>query len=186
MSKNILVTGSSGFVGRWLVNSLKKTGFSVIKFDKEENNRSINNWNDLKEIKNIDAIFHLAAISFIPQATKNPRLTYEINTFGTLNILELCRLNNAKLIFPSTYVYGAPKYLPIDENHPIKPQNTYAKSKFLAEELIKTYNEDYGLKSVILRFFNIYGPNQRNNFLIPLIISQLKKGKINVIFENRR
>lgn len=177
MSNNVLITGSSGFVGKWLTQSLTKKGFSIIKFDKEEN-KFINNWNHLKEIKEIDFVFHLAAISFVPFATKNPRLAYEINTFGTLNILELCRLNNAKLIFPSSYIYGTPKYLPIDEKHPINPQNTYAKSKFLAEELIKAYEEDYGLKSIILRFFNIYGPGQSNIFLISKIVSQLKKGKI--------
>lgn len=181
--KNILVTGSKGFVGKYLIRELKKNNtLNIIEIDKNES-IDITNWIQLKEFiqgkPNIDVIFHLAAIVFIPYTIKNPRITYNVNTFGTLNILELARIYDIKkIIFSSTYVYGNPQYLPIDENHPIQPLNPYTHSKVLAEQLLKIYHDDYGIASSILRPFNIYGFGQNDNFLIPTIISQLRSNKI--------
>lgn len=110
---------------------------------------------------------------FVPFSQENPRLTYEINVQGTANVLEFCRLNNSKIVFSSSYVYGKPKYLPIDEKHPIFPTNPYARSKTLGEMLCRSYNKDYGVKCVIIHWFNLYGKGQNNIFLIPQIINQL-------------
>ena len=85
-----------------------------------------------------------------------------------------------KLIFPSTYVYGNPKYLPIDENHPIESTNPYSESKIAAERLCIFYKEKYELDVKILRLFNIYGIGQDSNFLIPKIIEQAFLGEINL------
>jgi UDP-glucose 4-epimerase len=97
-----------------------------------------------------------------------------------MNILEYCRIRQVKrLVFASSYVYGPPIYLPVDENHPINPLNPYARSKVIGEELCRQYHEDYGLSIVVLRIFNPYGPRQHGNFLIPTILSQIQhKGRV--------
>lgn len=182
-NKKILVTGSDGFIGRNLVKRLIKERAKVIELN---SSIDIRKWADIKKnikiTRDIDMVFHLAAVTFVPFSWENPRLTYETNILGTLNILELCRLCNVeRLIFISSYLYGRPKYLPIDEKHPVDPTNPYAKSKLLAEELCKMYYKDYKIRIIILRPFNIFGEGQDTRFLIPLIINQvLKKKEINL------
>jgi UDP-glucose 4-epimerase len=96
-----------------------------------------------------------------------------------LNILELCRLRNVdKLVFASSYVYGHPIYLPISEEHPLRPTNPYARSKVIGEALCQAYHDDFGLKCAILRVFNVYGEGQSDNFLIPSILKQTASGKV--------
>ena len=182
--KRILVTGSSGFVGKNLIEELKRQDADVLTLT-DHNGRRIDIRDSkrvtgiINEIRNIDIVYHLAAITSVPFSFENPGETYEVNVLGTLNILELCRLGNAdKIVFASSYVYGQPQYLPIDENHPLQPTNPYARSKILGEELCRAYNTDFGVKCIILRPFNIYGVGQSKNFLIPSIIAQLRYGKI--------
>lgn len=182
--KKILVTGDRGFVGRNLVAELKKLDVEVLTLTEPDGHRiDIREQQKVKEtineIGDIDIAYHLAAVTSVPFSFENPRVTYEVNVLGTLNLLELCRLCDIKkIIFASSYVYGQPHYLPIDEKHPLQPTNPYARSKILGEELCRSYNTDFGVKCIILRFFNIYGPGQKKNFLIPTIITQLRNGKI--------
>ena len=178
--RRILVTGSSGFVGRHLVEELKRHSVEVVTLtDNNGNKIDVRNWQKIKEIKDIYMVYHLAAITYVPFSFENPKETYGVNVLGTLNILELCRLCDVKrIVFASSYVYGQPQYLPVDEKHPLQPTNPYARTKVLGENLCKAYYEDYGLKCVVLRPFNIYGKGQSNNFLIPAILEQLLKGKI--------
>jgi len=178
--KRILVTGSSGFVGRHLLEELKRQNVEVVTLTDVKGNRiDIRDWHRIKEIEDIDMVYHLAAITYVPFSFDNPRKVYEVNVLGTLNILELCRLHAIeKIVFASSYGYGQPKYLPIDEKHPVQPTNPYARSKVMGENLCEAYYEDYGLKCVILRAFNIYGEGQSDNFLIPFILKQLLKGEI--------
>ncbi len=182
--KRILVTGSSGFVGKNLVEELKRQGAEVLTLA-DHDGRRIDICDQkrviqiINEIRNIDIVYHLAAISSVPFSIGNPRETYDVNVLGTLNMLELCRSCNAdKIVFASSYLYGSPQYMPIDENHPLQPTNPYARSKMLGEELCRAYNADFGVKCVILRSFNIYGEGQNENFLIPMILSQLRYKKI--------
>ena len=178
--KRILVTGSSGFIGRNLVAELKRHNVEVITLTDPEGHRiDVRDWQKIQEITDIDIVYHLAAKMYVPFSFENPRETYEVNALGILNILELCRLANVeKIIFASSYVYGQPQYLPIDEKHPLHSTNPYAKSKILGEELCRAYNTDFGVKCIILRPFNIYGPGQDKNFLISSIIAQFRTGKI--------
>ena len=182
--KRILVTGSRGFVGKNLVEELKRQDADVLTLTDHDGRRiDIRDQQRVKgiinEIRNIDIVYHLAAITSVPFSFENPRETYDVNVLGTLNILELCRSCNAdKIVFASSYVYGQPQYLPIDEEHPLQPTNPYARSKILGEELCRAYNTDFGVKCIILRPFNIYGVGQNKNFLIPSIIAQLRYGKI--------
>jgi len=176
--KKILITGSDGFVGSHLANRLREQGAEVAGVD-ISCGIDITDWEHVKGYKDIDFIYHLAARTFIPSTNEDPSQTYMVNLIGTLNMLELGRRNKTKkFIFPSSYVYGPPQYLPIDENHPINPSNPYNRSKALGEELCRAYYEDYGLECVVLRAFNIYGEGQRDSFLIPAILKQINDKEI--------
>lgn len=178
--KKILITGHNGFIGQKLVKELESHDNKVINLEDNNGNRvDIRNWNKIKEFKDLDIIYHLAAVTFVPYSFENPRKTYEVNLLGTLNILELGRIVDVeKIITMSSYVYGPPQYLPIDENHPLNSNNPYTRSKLIMEQLCKEYSKDFGLNCVIFRPFNIYGIGQSDNFLIPSIIKQLNNGKI--------
>ena len=177
-----LVTGSEGFVGRHLVSSLKQKGAEVLEIDVQKGvdltkNKQIDDY--IKNTSSLDIIFHLAAIVFVPYSFKNPWITYKTNLLGTLNMLEIARkMDVKKFVFASSYVYGTPKYLPIDENHPLQANSPYNRSKIIGEELCRGYYEEYGCKCIILRPFNIYGIGQNKQFLIPEIIDQLQFNKI--------
>ena len=185
--KRILVTGAKGFVGSHLCAELIREGAEIVDVDvKGDCAVDIRDWKQIKELGGrrgkIDLIFHLAALMFVPYSFQNPRETYEVNILGTLNILELCRVANIdKIVFASSYVYGNPKYLPVDEKHPLTPASPYARSKVMGEGLCKAYHDDYGLKCVVLRPFNIYGDGQSESFLIPSILRQLVSGKVELV-----
>jgi UDP-glucose 4-epimerase len=173
----ILVTGFSGFIGTYLLEKLNQTNHELILMD-IANGFDICDWEQVKHIDNVDVIVHLANLSFVPASYEQPKKFYEINYVSTLNMLELCRLNDAKMIFFSSYVYGHPQYQPIDENHPIQAFNPYAQTKVICESLCEGYNRDFKVPVTIFRPFNIYGTGQNPDFLIPSIIQQARNGKI--------
>ena len=183
----ILITGASGFVGNHLVGALRMQGAEVLTLDtRDENPIDIRDWQGMRAFasisRKINVVYHLAALMFVPYSFENPREVYEVNVLGTLNTLELCRLYHVeKIVFASSYVYGNPKYLPVDEGHPLNPTSPYARSKVLAEHLCKAYYEDYGLNCTIVRPFNIYGEGQGDSFLIPSIFKQLADGRIELM-----
>jgi nucleoside-diphosphate-sugar epimerase len=175
--KRVLVTGSDGFIGKRLAKRLKDTGVEVQELDKSKG-QDITSMKTLEGIGNTGVVFHLAGVTFVPYSWEHPRETYETNLKGTLNVLEYCRTHSAKLVFPSTYVYGRPKYLPIDEKHPVAPSTPYSWSKYLCEGMCQAYNENFGLKCTILRKFNVFGPGQSRQFLISEILHKLNEGGI--------
>ncbi len=168
MSKRILITGSSGFIGSSLKRALLAKGHSVADFNSGDG--------DIASVKlkftGLNYVFHLAGRSFVPDSWKNPEEFRRVNVEGTRNVLELCRENNLPLAFMSSYVYGIPKKLPISETDPVSPSNPYAQSKWEAEQLCQEYAHKYGVAVTILRPFNIYGVKQPAHFLIPKIIQQ--------------
>jgi nucleoside-diphosphate-sugar epimerase len=99
-------------------------------------------------------------------------LFYEVNVVGTVNVLEFCRRRSIPLTFVSSYVYGVPKWLPIDERHPVEAFNPYSHTKILAEETVRYYATQFGIQASIVRPFNVYGPGQNDRFLIPTLIGQ--------------
>jgi UDP-glucose 4-epimerase len=175
--RTIAVTGSSGFIGSHLVNHLTQKGYHVIKLDYSEGIDLLNKTQVLNTPE-FDTIIHLAAKSFVPQSFKDPWDFYNNNLLSTLNVLELARKYSAKVIFLSSYLYGNPVYLPIDELHPLQPHNPYSRSKLICEKLCEGYFQDYELSITIFRPFNIYGPGQNKSFLIPSILDQFKSGEI--------
>lgn len=173
----VLVTGSKGFIGKYLVDSLLKQQVQVISYDIADGN-DICNWDLLKAVPHVDCIIHLASRIFVPESYSNPRDFFNLNIVGTLNCLEYCRLFNSRLIYVSSYLYGEPIYLPVDEKHPISTFNPYSASKIESENLCHYYYDFFKTKSIIIRPFNVYGKGQSKEFLIPSIIKQAKNGDI--------
>ncbi len=140
--------------------------------------KDIRSWKDLKNYKDISLIYHLAAITSIPNNQKEKKVLKEVNVEGTRNISKLGLREGSKIVYISSYIYGFPHYLPIDEQHPKNPTNYYAESKVLAENILKAYNKDFDIPITIFRPFNIFGLGQKEGFLIPTILDQLKSGRI--------
>lgn len=121
-------------------------------------------------------VFHLAASTGFRYCWDHPCEAFETNVGGTLSVLEFCREVEARLIFLSSYVYGVPEYLPVDEMHPVRPSTPYTRSKVLAEEGCRAFHQDFGVPVVIFRPFNIYGPGQRSDYVIPTMLAQTRLG----------
>lgn len=185
-NKNVLVTGATGFVGPYLVRGLQERNarIKVLTMNRSGNpledaitimHGNITDPGSLQNVmKDVDIVFHLAAVSNVNYAIAHPRETFDTNATGTLNLLEEARKNNVgKFVYiSSSHVYGVPQYLPMDEKHPIDPHEPYAASKASAEMLVKIYALNYGLKATIIRPFNMYGKGQSRDFIIPSIIGQ--------------
>jgi nucleoside-diphosphate-sugar epimerase len=172
--KSVLVTGSSGFIGQTLVRSLDSKQYRIIECPSSQI-VNLCNIEEIDALPKADVIIHLAAKSYIPESFINPVSFYSNNLLSTLNILDKAKRDGSKVIFLSTYVYGNPEYLPIDESHPINPLNPYTQSKIICEELCRAYYRDFSVPSVVLRLFNVYGPGQGPSFIIPSILAQLEK-----------
>ena len=171
MKKTILITGSSGFIGKNLIKKIPKYSTTI-----EKNGKKI----DLRDkekvlkLKRVNTVIHLAGKTPYSKKLSNNEI-FEHNILGTLNILEYCISKKVeKLIFVSSYIYGNSKNNPINEKHIVQPHNTYTKSKYLAEELCKNYAKKFGIKLIILRPFNLFGNLQKKGFLISNIIEAIK------------
>lgn len=175
--KRILVSGSNGFIGKNLCQALSRRNYQVIQIP-SSSEFDLCDITNVENLPDVDIIIHLAAKSYIPESFKKPSIFYQNNVLSTLNLLEKSRKNQSKFIFISSYVYGIPQYLPIDEKHQRSALNPYTQSKVICEDLCHAYSRDFGLNSVILRPFNVYGPNQLSSFLLPSIISQLNNEEI--------
>lgn len=169
MNKRILITGSSGFIGSNLKRELLKKGYDIIEFNDTDGDIA----EDLPDYRDISHVFHLAGKTFIPDSWKYPKEFMRVNAGGTEKVLELCKKNHSGLTYISSYVYGIPGTLPIDENHPVSATNPYAESKIRAEELCFEYARMELFPIKIIRPFNVYGKKQLSHFLIPAIISQV-------------
>ncbi len=182
MRKKFLITGGAGFIGSHLTEKLVKLGHKVIVIDnlsvgKFKNlkliknkikflNKDIRNYNAInKFFKNIDCVFHLAALADIVPSIDNPDEYYSTNVTGTFNILKACRKHKVpRLIYSaSSSCYGIPKNYPTSENAEISPRYPYALTKRLGEELILHFGKVYNLNVTSLRFFNVYGPRARTS-----------------------
>ena len=174
--RNIVVTGGCGFIGSNLAEKLcEENNVTVIDnlcSGKVENIRDFTEkvvFHKL-DIRNeiegyftdIDIVFHEAANVFIEKSIQEPFYDAYVNVLGTLNVLEACRKNDVeRLVFASSSaVYGNPIFLPIREDHPLNLDSPYAASKAAGEYYCRVYNELYGLETVMLRYFNVYGRRQ--------------------------
>jgi nucleoside-diphosphate-sugar epimerase len=169
MKNKILVTGATGFLGRHLVAALESQGRAVRKHSTGDG--------DIADcplpMEGVCHVFHLAGKSYVPESWQNPLAFYRTNVMGAVNVLEHCRQNQAALTLISSYVYGEPQRLPIAEDHPLAAANPYAHTKILAEQTAQFYEQRFGVALTIVRPFNLYGPGQRQSFLIPSIVRQM-------------
>jgi nucleoside-diphosphate-sugar epimerase len=171
-----LITGSTGFIGRALRRRLSNDGYEISELNSDSDIRKAQSFLRFIDL-NIHCVFHLAGKTYVPESWQNPGEFYHVNVMGTENVLEFCRQKSIPLIYVSSYLYGQPEKLPISENDQIVPNNPYAHSKYLAEQLCEFYAREFGVAVVILRPFNIYGPGQSDRFLIPLIVRQALEGQ---------
>jgi nucleoside-diphosphate-sugar epimerase len=166
----VLVTGASGFVGRHLVSRLEAMGKTVVRVSLRD---GVDVVHDTLPLDGVGHIFHAAGRTGVPGAWQDPAGYIEVNTLGTARILDQCRRHGCALTFLGAYVYGIPERLPIHETDRVDANNPYALSKYLAEVTCSFYARTFGLSVVMLRLFNIYGPGQSDDFLIPLIVRQI-------------
>lgn len=206
MKKAILITGGAGFIGGHLAEEYVKKGH-VVKVLDDFSSGAVNNIRDLlnfknfklmrrnvgskevveKAMDNVDVVFHLAAQIHVDKSIIAPRYTFEVNTFGTLNILDSALENNIELVIyaSSSEVYGSAQYAPMDEKHPLNPASPYAASKVAADRLCFAYYNTYKLPVVIVRCFNTYGPRQSGTgyaAAIPKFIRRVMQGLPPVIY----
>jgi len=174
--KHALITGSTGFIGRALKQKLSNDGYEISELNSDYDVRKSESFQEFIDL-NINCVFHLAGKTYVPESWQKPGEFYHVNVMGTENVLEFCRQKSIPLIYVSSYLYGQPAKLPICENDPIIPNNPYAHSKYLAEQLCEFYARELGATVAILRPFNIYGSGQNDRFLIPMIARQALDGE---------
>lgn len=173
----ILVTGGAGFIGSNIVDELIALGHNVVIVDnfirgkKENINCNAKVYNiDIRDkelwkvfdIERPEVVCHHAAQIKVPYSIEHPMEDVDINIIGSINILECCRKYNVrKVIYPSSAaIFGHPKYLPIDEKHPLNMLSGYGVTKHTIEHYLYLYHELYGINYTVFRYANVYGPRQ--------------------------
>lgn len=186
-SKNVLITGGAGFIGQSLARKFEQAGYSPCLSDVNSPSSEYGNYvkcnvfdfESLKEVVNkYDVIIHLVGLADSGIAQREPAKSFKLNIESLKNVLEACRLADSrkKLLFPSSAaVYGQPEILPTRENFPANPTNVYSWHKYICEEMIRAYHQNFGLQYVILRLFNVYG--QGNKGAIDVFLRMAARGE---------
>lgn len=197
-SKRVLVTGAGGFIGSHLTEALVRSGANTRAFVRY-NSAGRWGWLDSSDcqgdvdvvagdifdqgfvkqaMKDIDVVFHLAALIAIPYSYVAPEAYVQTNVLGTLNVLQAAReLGIERLVHTSTSeVYGTAQYVPIDEKHPLQGQSPYSASKIAADKMVESFYCSFDLPVVTVRPFNTFGPRQSARAVIPAIITQCLTG----------
>lgn len=194
-----LVTGADGFIGSHLTELLVREGYRVRALSQYN---SFNYWGWLEDVdcrgeievvngdvrdphyckhitKDVDIVFHLAALIAIPYSYVAPDSYVDTNVKGTLNICQAALENGVKRVIhtSTSEVYGTALYVPIDEKHPLQAQSPYSASKIGADAMAMSFFNAFNLPLTIARPFNTYGPRQSARAVIPTIISQIASGK---------
>lgn len=174
-----IVTGASGFIGKAVCDRLDRDGLEVLRL--QHTDGCVTDevlWKNLPKSK---ALIHLAGRSYVPDSWQYPADFMQANVVGTQRALSWCKAAGARMVFSSAYVYGTPQRLPIHESDMVRPNNPYAISKYLAEQLCEFAARVEKVDVTALRIFNVFGPGQRAEFLIPSLIGQLQGREIRVM-----
>ena len=179
--KNVLVTGGAGFIGSHIAQTLVSYKANVTILDDLSSGciHNLEDFNDkiylqvgdltifktcMKATKHQNIVFHVAALASVPESIEQPSLCEKINTQGTNNLLEACKINNVKtFIFSSSAAIYGHRNNRCCENDKPNPQSPYAQSKLEGEKLCKEYSQLYNIKTASLRYFNVYGKRQNPN-----------------------
>jgi NAD dependent epimerase/dehydratase len=200
----VLITGADGFIGSHLTEALVEAGYDVRAFvyynsfnsygwldtiSKEIKNKieffsgDIRDPNGVREaMKDVDIVFHLAALIAIPFSYHSPDSYIDTNVKGTLNIIQAARDSkvNRVIVTSTSEVYGTAQFVPITEQHPKQPQSPYSASKIGADAIADSFYRSFELPITIVRPFNTFGPRQSARAVIPTIISQLLNGALEI------
>ncbi len=205
--KKVVVTGGAGFIGSHLVEVLAGRGYRVIILD-DLSTGKVENIKDLLDAENaefikgsitdlpllrelfrgVDLVFHEAALPSVPRSIENPQASHEVNVSGTLNVLLAARENSVNRVIyaSSSSVYGDIPTLPKREDMVPRPLSPYAVTKLAGEYYCQVFHQVYGLSTVCLRYFNVYGPRQDPNSqyaaVIPSFIKRTLGGNPPIIF----
>ena len=198
----VLVTGGAGFIGSHLAGALGDAGHSVTVIDNLSSGKIENLPEDVRFIRGdirdpgachksseeAECVFHLAALKSVPGSLNNPAEYNAVNINGTLNMLEAARAAGARrfVFASSSAVYGGSSGCPQRESDPAVPLSPYALTKLAGENYMKVYSENFGLDTVSLRYFNVFGPGQTLDdeyaVVIPKFIDRISKGEAPPVF----
>jgi UDP-glucose 4-epimerase len=208
----ILVTGGAGFIGSHLAERFVGDGHDVVVLDNlnefydtglKERNVAAGRGatteggsyefveGDIRDeglvtelVADADYVFHQAARAGVRSSVADPRLYNQVNVDGTLNVLDAARDHGVErvVVASSSSVYGKPRYLPYDEEHPTTPVSPYGASKLAGERYACAYAEVYDLPVVVLRYFTVYGPRMRPNMAMTNFVSRCLNGKPPVVY----
>ncbi len=191
----ILITGGSGFIASHLVLHLLEKGHKVKVLDLKELHikhkslefvkKSILD-NIIQDIKGCDAVFHFAALLGVDNSDRRPLDTMKVNLEGSVNVFKSALdAGVKKIIFSSSSeVYGEPRELPIKEESVKGPVSTYGVSKLASEIYARAFNQEKGADIKIVRFFNVYGPGQESNWVVPIFINKALRNEPITVFGN--
>ncbi len=175
--KKIGMTGGKGFIGSSVANALSLQGYTVVSLDHLTKNRTEDRFLLKNSPHDLDWVLHFGARTSIKSSREMPFAFYSDNLDSTLLALNIAQLSNAAFLFMSSYVYGHPDYLPIDEQHPVRAVNPYMASKVIGEEICRQFNQMFQIPLIILRGFNIYGDCSISGRLIPDLVQAARSGK---------
>lgn len=191
--KRVLVTGGAGFVGSHVTRRLLDEGATVDVVDNLfGGNRSLvaeaatlheldirsDELSTVVAAREPDIIVHLAALHYIPYCNEHPEETFEVNVMGTRNVLEAASSLDAleRFVYASTAAVYPPRDRPHVETDATGPMDVYGRTKLVGEDLVELFHEQTGVSAVSARLFNVYGPNETNDHLVPAILDQLRDG----------
>jgi nucleoside-diphosphate-sugar epimerase len=178
MAEGVLVLGGSGFVGRALVPALRASGHTV------RLHRHADGPVTGVDPAGITKVINLAGRTYVPDSWRDPLSFYQANVLTVAETLAFCRAAGVPLVHVSSYVYGVPQYLPIDEGHPLSAENPYAHTKLIAESMIEFHRLRFGLTTTVIRPFNLFGPGQDDRFLVPAVVRQLLDPSVDAVTVN--
>jgi nucleoside-diphosphate-sugar epimerase len=170
------ITGHKGFIGSSVLKKLLMEDHEVVFLDKYTRSSIIDDADLKKYPDDLDWVLHFGARTSIRDSFENPFFTYANNTNSTLQAVKIACKSNAVLLFMSSYIYGNPRYLPIDEKHPVAPTNPYMGSKITGEEICRQLSKVLKFPLIILRAFNIYGDFEIPGRLISDLLQAVRLG----------
>jgi nucleoside-diphosphate-sugar epimerase len=191
--KKVLITGGAGLIGSYTANALVEIGAEVIIYDLQKSNNplitqiegDILDYGQLKSaMEGVEYVFHFAALLGVERIEKTPYDVLRVNLEGTINALKAANECKVKrfLFSSSSEVYGEPEKIPISEEDKKAPLSIYGVSKLAAEAYCEAYFKQFGLPITIVRYFNVYGPGQKEYFVMPIFASRVAQGLPPIIY----